>query len=45
MNEGRIVEELTAAELRAGKARDPYTRRLLAASRGYVGHARVRPGR
>jgi peptide/nickel transport system ATP-binding protein len=29
MNEGRIVEELTAAELRAGKARDPYTRRLL----------------
>lgn len=39
MNEGRIVEELTAAELRAGTAHHPYTRQLLAASRGYVAPA------
>ncbi|MDX6752499.1 ABC transporter ATP-binding protein [Geminicoccaceae bacterium 1502E] len=36
MNRGRLVEELPAAELRAGRARDPYTRELLAASAGYV---------
>ena len=35
MREGRIVEELTVAELRAGKAQHPYTCELLAASRGY----------
>ena len=35
MNRGRIVEELSAAELDAGAARDPYTMELLAASRGY----------
>jgi len=32
MYSGRVVEELTAAELRAGRARHPYTRALLAAS-------------
>ena len=35
MNAGRIVETLTAAELRAGHATEPYTRELLEASRGY----------
>jgi ABC-type dipeptide/oligopeptide/nickel transport system ATPase subunit len=35
MTEGRIVEELDAARLRAGQPDHPYTRQLLAASRGY----------
>jgi len=35
MREGRFVEELATAELRAGRARDPYTRALIEASRGY----------
>ncbi len=35
MTEGRIVEELTAAALKAGEAHHPYTRQLLEASRGY----------
>ena len=35
MREGRFVEELSAEELRAGRAADPYTRALIAASRGY----------
>jgi len=35
MREGRIVEELTVADLRAGTALHPYTRELLQASRGY----------
>ncbi|HKW54855.1 MAG TPA: ABC transporter ATP-binding protein [Stellaceae bacterium] len=36
MREGRIVEELTTAELRAGSAQHRYTRDLLTASRGYA---------
>lgn len=35
MNHGRIVEDMTAEQLRAGQARQPYTRQLLTASRGY----------
>ena len=35
MRDGRVVEELTAADLRAGRARDPYTLALIEASRGY----------
>lgn len=35
MNHGRIVETLTAAQLSDGSPADPYTRQLLAASRGY----------
>jgi ABC-type dipeptide/oligopeptide/nickel transport system ATPase subunit len=35
MNAGRVVEELTADELRARRPRDPYTRQLLQASLGY----------
>ena len=35
MNQGRIVEELTVAQLNAQAAHDPYTAELLAASRGY----------
>jgi len=35
MNRGRIVEELSAAQLDAHTAHDPYTSALLAASRGY----------
>jgi peptide/nickel transport system ATP-binding protein len=35
MNRGRIVEEMDTAALRAGRAVDPYTQRLMAASRGY----------
>jgi peptide/nickel transport system ATP-binding protein len=35
MNLGRMVEELTVAELRAGEPREPYTRQLLRASLGY----------
>jgi peptide/nickel transport system ATP-binding protein len=36
MSEGRIVEEMTVADVRAGRAREPYTRTLLEASAGYV---------
>jgi peptide/nickel transport system ATP-binding protein len=36
MTEGRIIEEMTAADVRAGRAREPYTRTLLEASAGYV---------
>jgi len=36
MREGRFVEELAVADLRAGSAQHPYTRELLRASRGYV---------
>ncbi len=35
VTEGRIVEEMTAAQLRAGEARHPYTRQLLESRRGY----------
>ncbi|HZS84027.1 MAG TPA: ABC transporter ATP-binding protein [Stellaceae bacterium] len=35
MNAGRIVEELDAAQLRAGRADHPYTRQLMRASKGY----------
>jgi peptide/nickel transport system ATP-binding protein len=35
MNEGRIIEEMTAADVRAGRAHKPYTRTLLEASAGY----------
>ena len=35
MNRGRIVEELTDAQLRAGEATQSYTRQLLTASKGY----------
>ncbi|MEZ5934955.1 MAG: ABC transporter ATP-binding protein [Alphaproteobacteria bacterium] len=35
MNRGRIVEILEQADLRAGRARTPYTQQLLTASRGY----------
>ncbi len=36
MTEARIIEEMTAADVRAGRAREPYTRTLLEASAGYV---------
>ncbi|MEX2520412.1 MAG: ABC transporter ATP-binding protein [Paracoccaceae bacterium] len=35
MNRGRIVEELTVEQLRAGAARQDYTRQLIAASAGF----------
>jgi peptide/nickel transport system ATP-binding protein len=35
MNRGAVVEETTAARLRAGTPDNPYTRQLLEASRGY----------
>ncbi len=35
MNRGKIVEEMDTDALRRGAAKDPYTRRLMAASRGY----------
>src|SRR6185437_2495893 len=35
MREGRIVEELAVEDLRAGRARHPYTAALIDASRGY----------
>jgi peptide/nickel transport system ATP-binding protein len=35
MNQGRIVEEMTVAQLRAGAPREAYTRQLLRASIGY----------
>jgi len=35
MNHGRIVEELSAAQLDADAAHDPYTQELPAASRRY----------
>lgn len=35
MNHGRVVEEMTAEQLRAGVPEHPYTRQLLLASRGY----------
>jgi len=36
MAEGRIIEEMTADDVRAGRAREPYTRAFLEASAGYV---------
>jgi ABC-type dipeptide/oligopeptide/nickel transport system ATPase subunit len=35
MRDGRIVEELAVADIRTGRARDPYTAALIEASRGY----------
>lgn len=35
MRQGAIVEELSAADLRAGRAREPFTRAFISASRGY----------
>ena len=35
MNTGRLLEELTAADLSQGEPREPYTRQLLRASLGY----------
>ena len=35
MRRGAIVEELSAADLRRGAAREPFTRAFIAASRGY----------
>ncbi len=35
MKAGRVVEEMTVAQLRAGEAAHPYTRQLLQASLGY----------
>jgi ABC-type dipeptide/oligopeptide/nickel transport system ATPase subunit len=35
MNHGRIVEELSVAQLAEGRPAEPYTRQLLIASRGY----------
>ncbi|MEX2648771.1 MAG: ABC transporter ATP-binding protein [Alphaproteobacteria bacterium] len=35
MNRGRIVEQVTRAGLRQGRAAEPYTRQLLAASKGF----------
>ncbi|MET4807276.1 ABC transporter ATP-binding protein [Limibacillus sp. MBR-115] len=35
MNHGRVVEEMTAEQLRGGLPEHPYTRQLLVASRGY----------
>ena len=35
MRRGEVVEELTAADLRAGRARHQFTRDFIAASRGY----------
>ncbi len=35
MNRGRIVEELTKAELREARPQEPYTRQLLRATQGY----------
>jgi peptide/nickel transport system ATP-binding protein len=35
MNRGRVVEEVTREDLRRGRAREPYTRQLLAASQGF----------
>ncbi|MFC4672007.1 ABC transporter ATP-binding protein [Seohaeicola nanhaiensis] len=36
MQHGRAVEEMTRADLQAGRAKEDYTRRLLAASEGYT---------
>jgi peptide/nickel transport system ATP-binding protein len=36
MTEGQIIEEMTVTDVRAGRAREPYTRTLLEASAGYV---------
>jgi peptide/nickel transport system ATP-binding protein len=33
MHQGKLLEELTAAEIRSGAAREPYTQQFLAASR------------
>ena len=35
MNQGRIVETVSSADLAAGRLNDPYSQRLLAASSGY----------
>jgi len=35
MSEGRILEEMSADDVRAGRAREPYTREFLDASTGY----------
>ena len=39
MQHGRAVEALTRDDLAARRAADPYTRALLAASRGFRAHA------
>jgi peptide/nickel transport system ATP-binding protein len=35
MNQGRLIEELSADDIRAGRAREPYTQTLLAANAPY----------
>ena len=35
MHRGKLLEEMTAADLAAGRAKDPYTQQLLRASAGY----------
>jgi peptide/nickel transport system ATP-binding protein len=35
MSEGRIIEEMSSADVRAGRAQEPYTREFLEASVGY----------
>ncbi|HEX2481173.1 MAG TPA: ABC transporter ATP-binding protein, partial [Methylomirabilota bacterium] len=42
MNDGRVVEELTAEQLRASAPAEPYTRQLLQASLGYDRQAAAR---
>ena len=45
MNAGRVVEELTAEQLRASAPAEPYTRQLLQASLGYDRQAAARSRR
>ncbi|WP_442581729.1 ABC transporter ATP-binding protein [Mesorhizobium sp. ASY16-5R] len=41
MRTGKVVEPLTSADLAAHRAAEPYTQRLLVASEGFVGDAKV----